>query len=375
MVPTILLSALPNNPAIVYSWTGGAAAGLANGNSTGLNPNIPSFQASANEGTTTVTLTATLGACTDVVMFDIIIDDADGLHWVNCPANIMVGNDVDECGAYVNWTPPTAIDDCVEPNDVIVTQTMGLPLTAGSFFPISGSPYTIEYTAEDGNGNEITCEFTVTIVDSQNPNAVCQDFSVYLDENGVATITAAQVDGGSYDNCDDDLEISIDLSAFDCDNVGENFVTLTVTDDDDNFDICVATVTVVDDIAPTIECPEDIVEVNDPGVCGAEVEFDLPVIDDNCDLPTGAGSATYNYSGMIETWVVPAGVTSITVQANGAQGGNGGGLGASMTGDFAVTPARSLKFWLAVRAVRYLEQATPAAAAADHISFPLEPLC
>ncbi len=135
-VGDILLSAQPFNPNIVFSWTGGAPAGLPNGNSTGLNPHIPGFTAGMTEGTWTVTVTATLGLCTDVTTFDITIGDDDGLHWVNCPANIMVGNDVDECGAYVNWTPPTAIDDCVEPNDVIVTQTMGLPLTAGSSSPL-----------------------------------------------------------------------------------------------------------------------------------------------------------------------------------------------------------------------------------------------
>ncbi|MBK7337311.1 MAG: HYR domain-containing protein [Saprospirales bacterium] len=220
---------------------------------------------------------------------------------------------------------------------------MGLPLTTGSVFSVAGSPHTIEYEAEDGNGNTITCSFTVTVVDSQNPNAVCQDFSVYLDENGEATITAAQVDGGSYDNCDNDLEISIDLSAFDCDDIGENFVTLTVTDDDDNFDICVATVTVVDDIAPTIECPEDIVEVNDPGECGAVVTFADPVADDNCALLLNTGMDVFNPTGTIQTWQVPAGVTSIIVQAKGAQGGFMGGLGADITGEFSVTPGEIIE--------------------------------
>jgi hypothetical protein len=287
-VGDILLSAQPFNPAIVYSWTGGAAAGLPDGNSTGLNPHIPGFTAGMTDGTWTVTVTATLGACTDMTTFDITIGDGGGLHWVNCPANIMVGNDVDECGAYVNWTPPTAIDDCAEPNDVTVTQTEGSG--PGSLFSVAGSPHLIEYEAEDGNGNTITCSFTITVVDTQAPNAVCQDFTVSLDENGAATITAAQVDGGSYDNCDVSLDIAIDFTDLFCQHVGENFVTLTVTDDNGNSAICVATVTVVDDIAPTIECPEDIEVSNDPGICGAEVIFLDPVIDDNCGLDLAGGS-------------------------------------------------------------------------------------
>ncbi|MBK6903272.1 MAG: HYR domain-containing protein [Saprospirales bacterium] len=171
-VGDILLSAQPFDPNIVYSWTGGALAGLPDGNSTGLNPHIPGFTAGGNEGVWTVTVTATLGACTDVTTFDISIDDVNGLHWVNCPADIIVGNDVDECGAYVNWTPPVGIDDCVLPNDVIVTPTVGLQ--PGSLFSVAGSPHTIEYEAEDGNGGVITCSFTVTVLDTQNPNAVCR---------------------------------------------------------------------------------------------------------------------------------------------------------------------------------------------------------
>ena len=48
---------------------------------------------------------------------------------------------------------------------------------------------------------------------------------------------------------------------------------------------------------------------------------------------------TFDYTGTIETYTVPAGVTSITIQAYGAQGGNdNGGLGASMYGVFTVVP-------------------------------------
>jgi hypothetical protein len=56
-----------------------------------------------------------------------------------------------------------------------------------------------------------------------------------------------------------------------------------------------------------------------------------------------------NYSGSITEWTVPAGVYSISIVAQGAQGGNGGtgsipgGLGASMKGTFAVTPGQVLK--------------------------------
>lgn len=54
-------------------------------------------------------------------------------------------------------------------------------------------------------------------------------------------------------------------------------------------------------------------------------------------------TTTYNYTGTIETYTVPDGVNSISIQAYGAQGGNeNGGLGASMYGEFSVTPGQVL---------------------------------
>lgn len=63
------------------------------------------------------------------------------------------------------------------------------------------------------------------------------------------------------------------------------------------------------------------------------------------------GQTTFNYTGGLQTYVVPAGVTSISIDATGAAGGNelGGGavvsapgLGAQMVGTFSVTPGEVL---------------------------------
>ena len=61
---------------------------------------------------------------------------------------------------------------------------------------------------------------------------------------------------------------------------------------------------------------------------------------------THAQVVTYDYTGTAVDYVVPAGVTSIRIDAAGAQGGNGsggiGGLGATMSGTFTVTPGETL---------------------------------
>ena len=54
-----------------------------------------------------------------------------------------------------------------------------------------------------------------------------------------------------------------------------------------------------------------------------------------------AQTTTFNYSGTMESYVIPAGVTDINITTLGAQGASGdpsyvGGKGAKMSGDFFV---------------------------------------
>lgn len=71
-------------------------------------------------------------------------------------------------------------------------------------------------------------------------------------------------------------------------------------------------------------------------------------------LPTAAAFAldpltspkAFDYTGTVQTFTVPPGVTGIHIDASGAQGGGSfggaGGKGARMTGDFSVTPGQVL---------------------------------
>jgi hypothetical protein len=83
--------------------------------------------------------------------------------------------------------------------------------------------YTINrtWTATDACGNSSTCAQVITVDDSTPPMAICQNITVHLDENGMATITPEDIDNGSTDNCSDNLDLAIDISSFDCDDFTE----------------------------------------------------------------------------------------------------------------------------------------------------------
>ncbi|TXC81599.1 LamG-like jellyroll fold domain-containing protein, partial [Luteibaculum oceani] len=123
---------------------------------------------------------------------------------------------------------------------------------------------TVTLTVTDNNGNQSSCQATVTVVDSVAPVAVCKDITIQLDANGAASIVAADVDGGSNDACGIQ-GLAIDKSQFGCSDVGANTVTLTVTDNNGNQSSCQATVTVVDSVAPVAVCKDITIQLDANG--------------------------------------------------------------------------------------------------------------
>ena len=115
---------------------------------------------------------------------------------------------------------------------------------------------TVTLSATDNSGNTSTCSATVTIDEtSVAPIAICQDITIQLDGNNMASITATDVDNGSVSPCNIPISsLAIDIENFGCAEVGPNAVTLTVTDANNNISTCTATVTVEENQAPQVTC-------------------------------------------------------------------------------------------------------------------------
>ena len=75
------------------------------------------------------------------------------------------------------------------------------------------------WTATDAAGNFTTGTQTVTVRDNQAPTAVCKPVTVYLNANGIASITANDINNGSTDNCSNTLNLSISRSTFNCSDI------------------------------------------------------------------------------------------------------------------------------------------------------------
>ncbi len=145
----------------------------------------------------------------------------------------------------------------------------------------------VTLTVQDPSANTKACQATVTVIDEGSLVANCQNITVSLDQNGQVVITPGQIDTGSGGGCTgSNVNLALDETDFNCDDIGPNIVTLTVTDQMGNSASCTATVTVVDDLSPVITCPPNVqLNCNDEIDLGDLSEFGVATAVDNCVEP------------------------------------------------------------------------------------------
>ena len=162
-----------------------------------------------------------------------------------------------------------------------------------------GSPVNVT----GGNGAYFT-----NINNNPAPNANCAaPFSINLDAMNSASITPADIDNGSSAPYCGIASMTISQSDFDCSDIGQNTVVLTVTDSLGYSSQCQTVVTIIDPFAPQITCPANITQGNDPGLCGATIIYTPPVGTDNCPNPTTSITAGIGSGGFF-----PVGTTTET---------------------------------------------------------------
>lgn len=178
------------------------------------------------------------------------------------PAAINAGS-TDNCGIDALGVSPTQLDCAVK-----------------------GDAVPVQLTVVDLSGNQSNCVAHITAVDTIPPVALCLDITVFADTAGQATITPADVDGGSWDNCAiDSMSLGIPPYLFYCGDEDE-FVLLEVFDDSGNQSSCIAYVTVQDTLAPRAKCKDITVQL-DP--MSLKKNIDPSDVDDgssdNCGTP------------------------------------------------------------------------------------------
>ncbi len=161
---------------------------------------------------------------------------------------------------------------------------------------------TVIQTVTDASGNTATCESNVTVLDTFDNSvlAQCQDITVYLDNNGEATISVGDVDAGSSGDT-----ISLTQDFFDCDDLFSPLTVFLVAQDTmGNTDTCNIEVTVYDTLRPNPVCMDITVFLDDLGMATIDSNSLDGGSDDNCGVALfSLSQSTFTYA---DTGVGPA---------------------------------------------------------------------
>ena len=218
--------------------------------------NVPGLTPADGESFT-VTITVTdpnplglSGNCS----FTVTLDDVN----LPVPDQASLPKDSTDCNSLI-LSPPTA-NDC---GDII----NGIPDKGNqiSFNPplyeFTTGLYTVIWTYVGTNGSVQQTQQIIVEDDLVPPVMDCDDITINLDAAGNASITPAQIDGGTKDNCGI-ANLSLSQSIFTCAHVGNNTVTLTAVDVHGNSNTCTANVLVRDVTAPTFNTGNSTITAN-----------------------------------------------------------------------------------------------------------------
>ncbi|MFM7645005.1 MAG: gliding motility-associated C-terminal domain-containing protein [Sphingomonadales bacterium] len=174
-------------------------------------------------GTTTVTWTVTDGSgnVTTATQLVTVVDQT--APTAIAPANVTVSSN-NFCEATgVDLGMPIATDNC--------TNNLTIINNAPATYPLGTT--TVTWTITDAAGNVTTVDQAVTVIDETAPVVLLANTTVILDANGYAAVGFEDIDNGSFDNCGI-ASVVISQSEFDCSNVGNNLVSVTITDNNGN---------------------------------------------------------------------------------------------------------------------------------------------
>jgi hypothetical protein len=215
-------------------------------------------------GTTTVTCTATDAVnLTATCSFTVSIMPCT----ITCPANVTQNNDLNQCGAVVNYPTPTTTGSC---------GTVSCSPASGATFPKGTTTVTCSTTVGP------SCSFTVTVNDTQAPTLTCPANIVQSTDANQCQAVVNYALPVANDNC-------MGVATPKCSPVsgsvfpkGVTTVNCSVGDAAGNPASCSFTVTINDTISPSLSCPSNISMNTAAGACSQVVTYKNATATDNC---------------------------------------------------------------------------------------------
>jgi gliding motility-associated-like protein len=181
-----------------------------------------------------------------------------------------------ECTAVVNWSSPTASDNCSVAS-LVSNMTSPIELPIGS--------HTISYTATDLAGNTAQCSFTINVVDNEAPAfSNCPPGDIVLTPTGGPNCahTVTWTVPTATDFCSTNITYTSNYNPGDVFTAPGDVVVYTATDESGNTALCTFMITVADNSDPVLVCPNNVVVDSDPSLCGGIATWNSPTATDDC---------------------------------------------------------------------------------------------
>jgi len=238
-----------------------------------------------NEGTTIITYTLKDRQQNTVTCsFRVVISDNQVPRMVNLPDNITAYTEPGECNATVNWTAPTAIDNCTAQEDL----SWSVSHQPGDIFSLDITEVT--YSVIDAFGNTKDSSFYISVIDNEPPEIQnCPDDIVVSADPGSCESFLFWIEPLANDNCSEPFNITWEKSHLPGSSfpVGTTRVIYKAIDESGNVAECHFNVTVTDNETPLLMPPPDMQLYSDESVPSAWSNYDDFLTDgglaiDNC---------------------------------------------------------------------------------------------
>lgn len=267
-------------------------------------------------GVTTITWTVTdAGGNTATCTSTVTVEDTVAPEFT-C-SNIDTNTDNGVCSATFT-DMNTDVDDACGNIASITYELTGATTGSGNGLldgvTLNEGRTTVTYTATDDVNNSGSCSFIIDVKDNVAPVIMIspteRDFSTDAN-NCEGSVPDLVSEATVNDNCTATGDIVVTQNpAVGTTFTDEQEVTITAIDDEGNAAMTVVTLTLVDDVLPTITCPSDISQDNDTDACMAMVTVPMPTTDDNCGVLSVTND--YNDGGADASDMYPVGTTTVT---------------------------------------------------------------
>ncbi len=226
-------------------------------------------------GATTVIWTVTDGAGNTKTATQTVTITDNVLPTITAPANVIATGCTSATGVVLGT--PTTADNCS-----VASTTNNAPTT----FPAGAT--TVTWTVTDGSGNIKTATQTVTVVDNILPT-ITAPANVTATTNTACTATGVVL--GTPTTADNCSVASVTNNAPTAFPLGATTVVWTVTDGAGNIKIANQTVTVTDNILPTISAPANVNATTNTACTATGVALGTPTTADNCSVASTTNNA------------------------------------------------------------------------------------